>query len=255
MSAKISTRGWLLWRRPGAVAAKRSWQILVCVTSTSLALHDSNAQNLVTNPGFENGTTGWYGGQLTATSITPHTGSACGSATANAYGTACGQDMLGKLQPGQTYTWSTWLRVASGSPSVTMRLDQTDSAGSRGTILATKTVATAWALYSTTFSLSVTGALTNLSINFVAGNAPLTLFLDDASLTNFSPVIGLEPTNHLALLSWPTTATNYTLQAATNLLAPITWTTVTNAVQSNASIFWLTLPATNAARFFRLQHP
>lgn len=163
--------------------------------------------------------------------------------------------MLGELQAGQTYTWSAWLRVASGSPTIAMNLNQTDSAGSRSTT-ATKTLTTAWAQYSTTFSLVVTGALTDLNITFDnVGGTALTLFLDDVSITNSSPALGLMPTNQSAFLSWPITATNYTLQTATNLVAPINWVAVTNTVQSNAAAFWLTLPATNPARFFRLQHP
>ena len=217
--------------------------------------HTLNAQNLVTNPGFENGTTGWFGSSLTTSSINTHSGSACGSATPTAFSTACGQTMPGKMQAGQAYTWSAWLRVGSGSLPITMRLDQTDSGGSRTTTLATKTVTIAWTQYSTTFSLTATGALTDLSVNFVAGNTPPTLFLDDVSITNSSPVLGLMPTNQSVFLSWPTAVTNYTLQTATNLVAPINWVTISNTVQSNAAAFSLMLPATNPARFFRLEHP
>ena len=246
----------LMSREPLTCSSLNLRQRILCAGAlTCLGLQALNAQNLVTNPGFENGTTGWFGGQLTTTSVGAFSGSASGAATVGAYTTAAGQTMLGKLERGQTYTWSAWLKAASGSATITMYLNQTDSAGSRATALSTKTVTTIWTQYSTTFSLVVTGALTDLSVTFTAANTPLTLFLDDVSITNSSPVLGLVLTNQLISLSWPATATHYTLHTATNLVAPVNWVAVTNAAQSNAALFLVTLPATNAAGFFRLQQP
>lgn len=209
----------------------------------------SNAQNLITNPGFEDGTTGWEC-CLTTTSVNPRSGSASGKSAVQSFGTAARQFIPGKLQAGQTYNWSTWLKADQQS---TITSYQTDSAG--GDLLATKTVTTTWAQYSATFSLSVTGALTDLTVFIQADRNPLTLYLDDVSIANSSPVLGLRQTNQSVFVSWPTKATNYMLQTTTNLAAPFNWAAVTNPIQINAAAFSVTLPATNRTRFFRLQHP
>jgi hypothetical protein len=75
------------------------------------------------------------------------------------------------------------------------------------------------------------------------------------------------PTNTIALtvqgssanplvLSWPAPATGFQLYSATNLTPPVLWSPVaTPALQSNG-MFFLTIPATNAAaQFFRLMGP
>ena len=150
----------------------------------------------------------------------------------------------------------TYLRTSSSSATIDMIVNVTDSAGSRTIVTAPETIGLTWVPYSTTFSLVVTGVLTDVSVIFMTGSAPATsIYLDNVSITNSSPVLGLVPNNQSVFLSWPTTATNYTLQTATNIVAPINWATVTNTAQSNTLTFWLTLPATNPANFFRLHHP
>jgi Carbohydrate binding domain len=211
----------------------------------------SNAQNLATNPGFEDGTTGWEGASLTTNSFNQRSGNACGTSTVQAYGTVARQFITGKLQAGQTYNWSIWLRAATQPSTVT--LHQTDSTGDH--LLSTETVTTIWTKYSVNFSLSGTGAPTDVSVFIQARNFPLTLYLDDVSITNTSPQLALVPANQSVLFSWPITATNYTLQTTTNLTAPFNWVAVTNAAQSNAVAFSVTLPSTSPSSFFRLQHP
>jgi Carbohydrate binding domain len=217
----------------------------------------ANAQNLVTNPGFEDGLAGWLVGfgPLTTTGVSPHSGATCGVAVnLGAYARAGGQSVLGKLQAGQTYTWSAWMRVASGTAPINMTLTQNDAAGGRNTTVL-QTVTTAWTRYTSTFSLSVTGELSFLSLLFFnAGGMPITTwYLDDVSITNTSPPLVLTPTNQSVIVTWPSPATNYTLQTTTNLAAPINWLAVTNTAQSNAAAFSVTLPATNRSQFFRLR--
>ena len=218
-----------------------------------------NAQNLVTNPGFEDGTTGWLASSapLAVTTSAPLSGSACGVvSTISSYGTIVRQDLLGKLRDRQTYTLSAWMRLSSGTAPITMGLAQTDAAGSRLTS-ATKTISTSWTLSTLSVSLSVTGALTALSITLQNGGGSMipTIYLDDVCITNSSPPLALVPTNRSVFLSWPGTATNYALQSTTNLAAPVQWAAVRNAVQSNSAGFSVTLPATNGMQFFRLQKP
>ena len=246
-------------RSLSACTLSRRWQRLCCGAFTCLALDALNAQNLVTNPGFEDGLAGWLAGfgPLTTTGVSPHSGATCGVAVnLGAYASAGGQSLLGKLQAGQTYTWSAWMRVASGTAPINMVLSQSDAAGGRSTT-ALKTVSTSWTRYTTTFSLSVTGELSFLSILFfnAGGTTITTLYLDDVTLTNTSPPLVVTPINQSVIVAWPTTATNYTLHTTTNLAAPINWVAVTNRAQSNATAFSVSLPATNHSQFFRLQKP
>jgi hypothetical protein len=54
-------------------------------------------------------------------------------------------------------------------------------------------------------------------------------------------------------LSWPDSATGFSLQSNTNLLAATSWSTVTQAPVDTNATFVVTLPATNDALFFRLK--
>jgi hypothetical protein len=168
-------------RNPG------SWSFLLAVAATVILFEPSHAQNLVTNPGFESGTTGWYGPVgLTTSGTLVHSGSACGLAPLAPFG-SMGQSMLGKLQAGHTYNESAWLRASSGTPSVTMGLNQMDSNGSSAISLATRTIGATWTLCSTSFTLNVAGTLSDVNITFTAGSLAVSLYLDDVSLTDASP--------------------------------------------------------------------
>src|SRR5262245_59006641 len=141
-----------------AVQSLPGWRVFCFGTFTFLALAASRGQNLIVNPGFETGsTTGWFGSQLVASSSTPHAGSFCGSSLMSGFSTAAGQDLLGKLREGQAYTWSGYLKLQSPSAPISLRLNQGDSAGSRSTLLTNFVVSSGWALYSATFSLTVSG--------------------------------------------------------------------------------------------------
>ncbi|HWW02804.1 MAG TPA: GH92 family glycosyl hydrolase [Candidatus Acidoferrum sp.] len=57
-------------------------------------------------------------------------------------------------------------------------------------------------------------------------------------------------------LFWPGWATNYTLYSATNLLAPASWSPVTNAPQPTNGVLYLSLPTANGQpQYFRLISP
>lgn len=227
------------------------------VAMAALMFNSVHGQNLVLNPGFEDGTDGWfwYANPLTATSINAHSGNACGTVAISAYGSGAGQIMLGRLQAGQTYTWSAWMRSDAAPRTVRMNLTQADSAGNLVTPVATNTLGITWSRFTTTFNLSVTGAPTYLSVSFQAWNAPLTLYLDDVSITNSSPVVGIVRTNESVFLSWPVSAASYTLQSTTNLVAPVNWLAVAIPLQTNAGVISATLPSPEPSRFFRLQRP
>lgn len=70
-----------------------------------------------------------------------------------------------------------------------------------------------------------------------------------------SPVLGILQSNHSVVISWPASATNFSLYATTNLAPPTSWSAVTNKVQTNLTVASVSLPVTNSSRFFRLQAP
>ena len=75
---------------------------------------------------------------------------------------------------------------------------------------------------------------------------------------NAPPALTLGPPSGSGLLtlSWPGWATGYAPYAATNLSAPILWQPLTNPIESNGGMFFLSLPTTNLTRqFFRLGPP
>ena len=89
---------------------QRFYYVLVCVRTEA-------ADNLVTNPGFESGTTGWYGSGCNFTTSTTvfHSGSRSGYAynRTNTWN-SIRQSMLGKMEAGRTYYISGWMKLEGG---------------------------------------------------------------------------------------------------------------------------------------------
>jgi hypothetical protein len=68
-------------------------------------------------------------------------------------------------------------------------------------------------------------------------------------------VIAIEPAGVDVRLSWSVLASDFSLQSSTNLQTTGSWVEMGVApVQSN-SVLSVSLPATNAAQFFRLSSP
>jgi len=166
----------------------------------------ANAQNLVTNPGFENGTTGWTAGTGSGYALPtiatdgPHTGANYVKYTPSAT-TGFYQDVA--INPSTTYTVSYWYKaVASGSTGNTGRMwcGFRDSAG--GTITyqgATADVdplrnnnsyvpaASAWTQVTVQFTSPATAALFNFQLRAYNGS---TFSVDDVSLTTGTLAVG-----------------------------------------------------------------
>jgi len=102
--------------------------VLVVASASSLA-----AANLVTNPGFESGTTGWttWGSTITKSTEQMRGGSCSCLNTARAYDwQGCVQDLTGKFTVGTTYRVSAWVRMRTRVGERGMILIQrTDSSG------------------------------------------------------------------------------------------------------------------------------
>ncbi|MBI3880248.1 MAG: hypothetical protein HY301_09305 [Verrucomicrobia bacterium] len=56
-------------------------------------------------------------------------------------------------------------------------------------------------------------------------------------------------------LSWPLNTNGFILEEAASLTLPVSWSTVPGSYSSNATDFFLTLPAAPGNRFYRLHKP
>ena len=55
------------------------------------------------------------------------------------------------------------------------------------------------------------------------------------------------------VLSWPSSAGNYGLQATTNLVSATNWAALVNTLATNGNTISVTLPVTKTNEFFRLK--
>jgi YD repeat-containing protein len=113
-----------------------------------------------------------------------------------------------------------------------------------------------------TNSWSITGIPLQLGDNGIdvtaydaAGNTA-DVFLDVTYTPPVMPTLQVGRTGSSLNLSWPlASAGDFTLQYADSLTSPILWTNVVTTVTTNSSYLRVTLPMTNAQRFFRLKQP
>lgn len=80
-------------------------------------------------------------------------------------------------------------------------------------------------------------------------------FLAKIGNSAFQPAIAIQPSGNQVALSWPALASEFNLQSNTNLVATNGWRPVLGAPAQTNHILTVTLPATNAAQFFRLSNP
>jgi glucuronoarabinoxylan endo-1,4-beta-xylanase len=154
------------------------------------------AVNVAQNPGFESGTSPWYGfgAAVTASTAQKHSGSYSGYVTGRNSGTWNGvaQSFLGVMQPGTTYTISALVRLASGdNQPVNLTIRKTDGGGTSYSYIGGGTAtSTGWTQLSGSYTLNVSGTLAELflymegpptNVNFYADD-----FIVDAPVT--SPV-------------------------------------------------------------------
>src|SRR3954463_2045946 len=118
----------------GVANPRRLGRVLSGILSTMLFFSGAPlfSQNLFTNPGFEDGTTGWAG--PLANSTAAMFGTNCVLAAFGPFGTVS-QSLLGVMTPNRTYTFSSWFRAPSGTGTLTLMLNQADNGGSRSTTI------------------------------------------------------------------------------------------------------------------------
>lgn len=143
------------------------------------------AQNLVQNPGFESGTSSWFGwGSVTVTAPTtlPHTGSRSAfvqNRTDSWSGVA--QSLLGDLQNTNTYRITAWVRLANAaSQPVLLTIQKVDGSGTTYTTVASGTATSNnWTQLAGGYTLNVSGTLTALNL-YMEGPAPgVNFYADD----------------------------------------------------------------------------
>lgn len=162
--------------------ARPGWVVAVMLALAGLP---GLAQNLMTNPGFESGTTGWsaFGpATLTAATAQSHSGSRAGyltNRTDSWHG--INQSVRTVLQPTTMYLISAWVRLAnSTNHNVMLTMQKTDAGGTTYTTVASGlATSTNWTQLSGSYTLNVTGTLTNLNLYMEGPPAGVAFYADD----------------------------------------------------------------------------
>jgi glucuronoarabinoxylan endo-1,4-beta-xylanase len=148
-------------------------------------------ENLLINPGFEEGTSGWSDrGGTFSTSTVSHSGSYSGYATnRNFYWDGIKQSVLGKMIPGETYTISAWMKLEnSTSDLIIVTIEQRDDRGTSYTrVNETAGYDSRWTRLSGRFTLEAVGILTTLDIYFEGPAPEVNFYLDDVEVLGRVP--------------------------------------------------------------------
>ena len=184
------------------------WTVVVAVmlVVASVSQWASAAVNIVDNPGFEDGTTGWLllgSPTLTADTSVVYAGSASckvANRTATYYGAQ--QELLGEVEKGTTLVISAWVRLDnSASDRALLQVRYEDDGGTHYETIESRTITnTAWAQLSGTWEVDWTGELTYMSVR-VAGPAVGVNFYTDEIFVGKREII-TNPTFENGTLGW-----------------------------------------------------
>jgi GH35 family endo-1,4-beta-xylanase len=146
-----------------------------------------DASNILTNPGFESGTTGWYGVgcNLTASTNVYRSGSRSGySYNRTNTWSSIRQSMTGKMLPGKTYHISGWMKIEGASSSgINVTVAKTDGSGTSYTWVASTTgYDNKWTYVSGTYTVNVTGTMTDIFVYFEGPPTGVNYYLDDVNV-------------------------------------------------------------------------
>lgn len=158
----------------------------------SAVLHAADPPaNLVSNPGFESGTSSWRarGSESLVVSTQAHTGAGAMLVT-NRSATWQGpaQSLFGSLRPGGAYFCAAWARAESSTSQVLrLSFEQHDAAGTRYFNVASATVTNdSWTFLAGAFALNVAGTLSNIAVYVEGPAAGVDLRVDDVVVTPLS---------------------------------------------------------------------
>jgi glucuronoarabinoxylan endo-1,4-beta-xylanase len=162
------------------------WQRLTMLWLTLLS-GPVVAQNLATNPGFENGnTSGWFAfgaSTIAAQASVVRSGNYAAlvsNRTATWHG--IGQSLQSVLGGGETYQISVWVRLSgAASETVQLTLKKTDGNGTAYAVLAATALAPAsWTQLAGEYTLTVSGTLTELTCYLeIPSSATAEFYVDD----------------------------------------------------------------------------
>lgn len=149
----------------------------------------AEAQNLLTNPGFEQGSTnGWFPFGpvvLSATSAQARSGTWSGLVSGRtAPWNGAGQNIAGLVTQGEVYRVQGWVRLANASSdNVQLTIKQIDGAGEVYTAIDAGTADDqGWFRLSGSYTVQITGTLTTLEMYFEGPAAGVEFYVDDARL-------------------------------------------------------------------------
>ncbi len=159
--------------------------------------------NVLTNPGFENGTTGWSarggGGTFSITTSQKHSGSYSGrnyNRTQPYHGIQ--QDIKDKVVVGQTYLISGWVKTSTtASSTVKISIQKTDNGKTTYSTVASGTASSSsWVPLSGNYTIPEVNIIrTELYVYFEGPNSGIELYVDDANVFGQVPASGSSDAN------------------------------------------------------------
>jgi glucuronoarabinoxylan endo-1,4-beta-xylanase len=159
---------------------------LVLLIIFLMAIGAKADENLLINPGFEEGISGWDDRSCSlSTSIESRSGSYSGYATGrNATWQGIRQSVLDKMIPGETYTISAWMKLENSSTDqIVATVEQRDDRDVRYIRVDQATgYDSQWTRLSGQFTLDVVGILTTLDVYFEGPASGVNFYLDDVEV-------------------------------------------------------------------------
>ncbi len=163
--------------------------VVTVATVATMAAAPAAAQNLLTNPGFEQGSTsGWFPfGPVTLSASTSQSRSGSWSglvAGRTDTWNGAAQNIAALVTDGQVYRVQGWVRLANASSdNVQLTIKQIDGAGEVYTSIdAGAATDQGWFRLSGSYTLQITGSLTTLEMYFEGPAAGVDFYVDDARL-------------------------------------------------------------------------
>jgi len=140
--------------------------------------------NLLTNPGFENGTEGWSdrGCKIEVVTTPVHSGAKSVKVSGRTQPwQGIKQSLLGKVTNGQTYKVSAWVRLEnSETDTITISIEQADDNGTKYKNVTKEALSnTEWIELLGEFKLDASGTLKTLDIYFEGPLEGVNFFVDD----------------------------------------------------------------------------
>ena len=121
-----------------------------------------------------------------------------------------------------------------------------------GSALYAQTNLTAFGWTNLQFVVSATAASTTLEFDF--NEVPGAFGLDDVAVQTYpGQVLTINRSGANVVVTWPVSASSYSLYSATNLTPPVAWASVLQTPATNGAQISVTLPHTGGNAFYRLQ--